>query len=75
MHLNPQHPNILSDMQAAKGQRYTFNGRTGIDRYGNPCSIWDAKRHLISRKIYLYASERQSTRINRKMVRLADKIN
>lgn len=64
MHLNPptsQHPNILSDMQAA-GSPYSFNGRIGIDRYGNECTIWDHRRHLIPRKSYPYASERQNKR-------------
>lgn len=61
MHLNPQHPNILADMQAAA------NGA----RLHNPLS----KRSLIPRKSYPYASERQNTRINRKMIRLADKID
>jgi hypothetical protein len=48
MHLNPQHPNILSDMQAAA------NGRRLHDPF--------AKRHLLPRKTYPYASVRQVKR-------------
>lgn len=71
MHLNPLHATILHQMQVAKGQVYTFNGCTDIDRYGVPRTIWDARRHLIPRKSYPYASERQVKRQQNTAQRLA----
>lgn len=58
MHLNPQHPNILADMQAAA------NGRDLRDQRQVATGMFalTAKRHLIPRKSYPYASERQMKR-------------
>jgi hypothetical protein len=53
MHLNPFHPNILYDMQAATNGHDLCNKRYGIKT---------AKRHLIPHKSYPYASERQTQR-------------
>lgn len=58
MHLNPFHPNILHDMQAAANGRDLRNKRYGMAT---------AKRHLILRKSYPYTSERQVKRQQRKV--------
>lgn len=69
MHLNPSNPNILHDMQAAANRRDLRDGRRTpvVDAIignvtGRLLVIPSAKRHLISRKSYPYASERQVKR-------------
>lgn len=71
MHLNLSRPNILTDMRAAA------NGRDLRDKRQVATGMFalTAKRHLIPCKSYPYASKRQNTRTNRKMVRLAIKID
>lgn len=61
MHLNPNHPNILHDMQAAA------NGRDLRNR--NQFGHLTAKRHLVKRgnEFYHYASERQLKRQQRRV--------
>lgn len=68
MHLNPQHPNILHDMQAAANGRDLRDGQRSPNP-NNPQMPWlllTAKRHLIPRNSYPYASERQVKRQQRK---------
>lgn len=76
MHLNPQHPNILHDMQAAANGRDLRDGKRiahmdGLIPTGRLAVLPTAKRHLIPRKSYPYASERQVKRQQSTAQRLA----
>lgn len=74
MHLNPQHPNILHDMQAAANGRDLRDGQKMVHpQTGRVMTIPCAKRHLIPRKSYPYASERQVQRQRRRAIELGIK--
>lgn len=62
MHLNPFHPNILHDMQAAANGRDLRDGPRIPRPDGKILVAPTARRWLFPRKRYLYASERQTNR-------------
>jgi hypothetical protein len=66
VHLNPQHPNILSDMQATANGRDLRDGQRMPMPDGRLLVLPSAKRHLIPRKSYSYASEWQVKRQQRR---------
>lgn len=69
MHLNPRQPNILSDMlAAAKGHDLRSGQRIPMPD-GRVMVAATAKRHLIPRKVYPYASSRQTSRQRRAYAR------
>lgn len=59
MHLNPQHPNILHDMQAAANGK-DLRSRTQM-------GTLTAHRHYQPHRTYPYASERQVKRQQRRI--------
>lgn len=77
MHLNPLHPNILHDMQAAANGRDLRDGKLipnpqNIER---PIKLVSAKRHLVLRNNYPYSSERQVIRQRIQLVRKQRRIS